>query len=358
MKRTKPTKYSFCHSSFVYNNIQNYRSKALVIDTRDSQSFNNQYIQNSINLNKDRVQSHLQIDFDTKDLSQVTMEELIQVFNEEEYARFSERKRKFVMLIVSETTFLCDFIQQCKELSSVCEKSECFEINESTFDDTLRAQFDRIKNDDSVSFGLQLFQLLQKDKVRELHILVDGSSHFFTRYPFMNMGLCLNLSHAVDDSDCEHRIETLHDLPHDILDGKLFLGTFNHARQFGVLKNLKISHVINAAQECHNVHEDKGITYMKVWVRDETSDCLTGYFQKAYEFISEVVHQEKEGGVLVHCALGKSRSASLVIMYIMKKFNWCFNRALEYVKSRRAIISPYDGFVNELKDLEKRQLEF
>jgi len=262
------------------------------------------------------------------------------------------------MLIVSESTFLSDFIQQSKDLVQVDHTKECFEINESAFDDTLRAQFERIKSEDSISFGLQLFQLLQKDKVRELHVLVDGASDFFSRYPYMNMGLCLNLQQAANDCGNDDRIEALHDLPHDILEGKLFLGSFNHARQFGVLKNLKISHVINAAQECHNVHEDKGITYFKIWVRDETSDCLSGHFQKAYEFISEVIHQQKEGGVLVHCALGKSRSATLVIMYIMKKFSWDFNKALDYVKSRRAIISPYDGFVNELKELEKRQLQF
>jgi len=357
MKRDRPTKYSFAHSSFVYNNIQNYRSKALIIDTRDTPSYSNQYIQNSINLDKNRVQSYLQIDFDKKDFSQATLEDLAGVLDENESSKFAERKRKFCMMIISENAFMTDFIQGCKELKKADETFECFEVSEGCFDDTLRAQFERIKQEDSVSFGLQLFQLLQKDKVRELHILVDGASEFFIRYPYMNMGL-FNMSPVIDDSESECKIDALHDLPNDILGGKLFLGTFNHARQLGILKNLKISHVINAAHECHNVHEDKGITYHKIWVRDESSDNLTDHFQKAFEFISEVVEQVKEGGVLVHCALGKSRSASIVIMYIMKKFGWDLTKAMEYVKSRRAIVSPYEGFVNELKELEKRQLEF
>lgn len=39
--------------------------------------------------------------------------------------------------------------------------------------------------------------------------------------------------------------------------------------------------------------------------------------------------------VLVHCAMGRSRSASCVIMYIMKKFGVRFDDVFEFVKSRR-----------------------
>ena len=48
--------------------------------------------------------------------------------------------------------------------------------------------------------------------------------------------------------------------------------------------------------------------------------------------------------VFVHCAMGMSRSATCVIMYIMKRFNIPFDEAFEVVKLRREKIDPNDGF--------------
>jgi protein-tyrosine phosphatase len=42
--------------------------------------------------------------------------------------------------------------------------------------------------------------------------------------------------------------------------------------------------------------------------------------------------------------MGVSRSASCVIMYIMKKFRVGYEDALEFVKSKRQIVEPNEGF--------------
>jgi len=53
------------------------------------------------------------------------------------------------------------------------------------------------------------------------------------------------------------------------------------------------------------------------------------------------------GSVLVHCAQGKSRSASVVIAYMMRKHNWQFSDALQYVKQKRPVVST--KFETQLK---------
>jgi len=58
------------------------------------------------------------------------------------------------------------------------------------------------------------------------------------------------------------------------------------------------------------------------------------------------------GSVLVHCAAGKSRSASLVIAYLMREFKWKYEEAFNYVKSKRSIVQPNPGFVKLLKNCE------
>jgi protein-tyrosine phosphatase len=44
--------------------------------------------------------------------------------------------------------------------------------------------------------------------------------------------------------------------------------------------------------------------------------------------------------VLVHCYAGVSRSASVCIAYLMKKFNWSLEKSLWFIKSKRRFVNP------------------
>jgi len=58
----------------------------------------------------------------------------------------------------------------------------------------------------------------------------------------------------------------------------------------------------------------------------------------------------KGGDVLVHCAQGKSRSGSVVVAYCMVKFDTLsFDQVFAYVKSKRAMTEPNEGFMAQLK---------
>ena len=51
-------------------------------------------------------------------------------------------------------------------------------------------------------------------------------------------------------------------------------------------------------------------------------------------------------------AAGVSRSASLVIAYLMKENNWKYEESFKFVKSKRSKIFPNLGFTNQLKCYE------
>ena len=53
--------------------------------------------------------------------------------------------------------------------------------------------------------------------------------------------------------------------------------------------------------------------------------------------------------MLVHCKMGVSRSASVVIAYAMKAYNWDFKEAFEYVKQKRNCIKPNSSFITQLE---------
>ncbi|XP_044754130.1 dual specificity protein phosphatase 19-like [Coccinella septempunctata] len=54
--------------------------------------------------------------------------------------------------------------------------------------------------------------------------------------------------------------------------------------------------------------------------------------------------------ILVHCNAGISRSASVVIGYLMLEYNYSFDNAYEHVRSARPVIRPNDGFMKQLKN--------
>lgn len=58
------------------------------------------------------------------------------------------------------------------------------------------------------------------------------------------------------------------------------------------------------------------------------------------------------GKVLVHCAMGLSRSATLVLAYLMIHENMKLEDAIEAISANRNI-SPNEGFLEQLRQLDK-----
>ena len=57
--------------------------------------------------------------------------------------------------------------------------------------------------------------------------------------------------------------------------------------------------------------------------------------------------------ILIHCMVGMSRSAAVVIYYIMRKYNIkSFDKVYQKVKSKRSIVNPNSGFKDILKRFE------
>ena len=79
---------------------------------------------------------------------------------------------------------------------------------------------------------------------------------------------------------------------------------------------------------------------------DEKTDLLK-HWDDTYKYISKA---KTEGSkVLVHCKMGISRSASVVIAYAMKAYNWDFKTALQHVREKRSCIKPNTSFLSQLE---------
>lgn len=75
------------------------------------------------------------------------------------------------------------------------------------------------------------------------------------------------------------------------------------------------------------------------WIdlEDEEDCSIYPFLDEAHSYIKTML---KEHNVLVHCMVGMSRSASLVIAYLMKEYKLSFKEAKKQTKSKRKIIQP------------------
>ncbi|EFA83028.1 putative protein tyrosine phosphatase [Heterostelium album PN500] len=88
--------------------------------------------------------------------------------------------------------------------------------------------------------------------------------------------------------------------------------------------------------------------YYRADLEDNFRADIVKHFQPVIDFINDC--KRKNGRVLVHCAMGVSRSTTAVIAYLIKELGYTYDDARKYVKERRGIIQPNFGFSKALKE--------
>mmetsp|Transcript_19249 Transcript_19249/g.29521 ORF Transcript_19249/g.29521 Transcript_19249/m.29521 type:complete len:220 (-) Transcript_19249:72-731(-) len=174
------------------------------------------------------------------------------------------------------------------------------------------------------------------------------------------------------------------------------------------MRNLRINRVVNVTDTIENVFEKDNIRYLKIEIDDREGVDIIEEFEKFYKFISRkasdenprprdqtvadkdrIVWQERtidfdfkkkkivkigfkdekqqelddienkakrknlHRKIFVHCQMGRSRSCSLVTMYIMYKFKMSADDAFNFVQSRRIVVDPNKGFRHALERFEE-----
>lgn len=141
-------------------------------------------------------------------------------------------------------------------------------------------------------------------------------------------------------------------IPDEIIPGLLYLGSINSACHELTLESCRIRHILICSSFLPAFHEDTKSSTQYVYHRlplcDSTDEDLVRYLPQACQFIDNCVAQNEP--VLVHCAAGVSRSASVCIAYIMKVKDMSYDQAFEYIRQRRNCISPNSKFVEDLSN--------
>ena len=148
--------------------------------------------------------------------------------------------------------------------------------------------------------------------------------------------------------DDEYDIYNYKDL--NEIEDKLWLGNSFAAGNINDLKEKGITKILTVMNGPPKKY-DEGFNHKTIEIMDINFQNIIQYFGECLNFIKG---DEK---ILVHCAAGASRSATIVIAYLMWKNKMNFNDALQFVKNKRPIIWPNAGFKEQLKMFEKLLIE-
>ncbi|XP_031695116.1 LOW QUALITY PROTEIN: dual specificity protein phosphatase 13 [Anarrhichthys ocellatus] len=155
--------------------------------------------------------------------------------------------------------------------------------------------------------------------------------------------------------------EVLHSAPRscrhrDEVWPNLYLGDMVMSHDRLGLWQLGITHVLNAAHGklcCKGSDGFYGTTvrYYGVPANDLPTFDLSPFFHPAAEFIHQAL--TSGGKVFVHCAVGVSRSAALVLAYLMIHHQLSLLSSTRCVQQKRWIF-PNRGFLGQLIALDRR----
>ncbi|MEO0236820.1 MAG: dual specificity protein phosphatase [candidate division WOR-3 bacterium] len=130
---------------------------------------------------------------------------------------------------------------------------------------------------------------------------------------------------------------------------EIFLGQSRTTEYVEILRNLGITHIVSIGQSPHpNTLTANFARFILYDIKDENTENILYYFPSIFHFMRQAI---REGGkIYVHCVMGISRSATIVIAFL--RANGYFDSlqdAYNYVKNRRPWINPNEGFKTQLR---------
>jgi len=134
-------------------------------------------------------------------------------------------------------------------------------------------------------------------------------------------------------------------------DNKIYLGPKSAASKeaIGALQNADIVGICNCTARGPRFHT--GIfKYSQVNVHDNSAADILRYLEGASLFLHSML---QKGSVLVHCDYGVSRSATVVIAYLMRYHGMTRDEAYVLIKTRRPKVIPNQGFWDQLATYEQ-----
>ncbi|KAJ0408602.1 hypothetical protein P43SY_008949 [Pythium insidiosum] len=131
---------------------------------------------------------------------------------------------------------------------------------------------------------------------------------------------------------------------------RVFVGSVHAAFHLDALKERQITHVLNLAG--HYATFPDAFTYLSMHLRDKEDANLLSCLPAALIFVEAALRDPHSGGVLIHCAGGRSRSPAVAVAYLMIHDLVSFDTAYTRMRALRPVVGLNAGFEAQLRSLE------
>ncbi|CDW83258.1 mapk phosphatase 2 [Stylonychia lemnae] len=390
----------------IVNQVQNLQGKVLILDTRSQFQFHLSHFENAINFPVNLCNDEFFTKWDPKNISDNIIK------NKVKKELFEARRRMYVFIIASQN----DITHYLEKLPKMFDPQSLENYINKYIENK-----DVIENLVSIRNALLLFKALKNERIREMNLCINGFNTFKQKYPhfckFRTQFLYPKKQFIIIAKILLYSfIATTY--PSEILEKRLYLGDHIHA--FNLLQiylaeidieylkiniedtssvPIKLSFPVafqfldQAFNECKLLTRDKSkrnnalvdnsvLTSKELRERSGSiinstalltpiqADFLNNKMKRVPKHEELVAHKidkqidlfnrlsYNQNVVLVHCAMGVSRSASCVIMYIMKMFKLGFEDTLEFTRAKRHVVDPNQGFVQQLIEFEDMGMQF
>ena len=149
-----------------------------------------------------------------------------------------------------------------------------------------------------------------------------------------------------------------HHVPADRIVDHLFLGPERAAVSAEYLAAEGIGRVLVISDTSRAYfRDDPRVEYLIIELDDAPGESLLDVLPRAMAFMQPAPPRPGSFGpnCLVHCVSGMSRSAALIIAYVMRTQGRGYEEALALVRARRPVVCPNPGFARQLRSLEPIQ---
>jgi protein-tyrosine phosphatase len=131
----------------------------------------------------------------------------------------------------------------------------------------------------------------------------------------------------------------------------LYLGSGKDAQDKEALQEAGVTVILNATAEWKTSHHHD-FTHHRIDLSDNIRQSLSVALETACKIIKEAHSSSPPAKVLVHCVMGRSRSASIVMAYLVLHENMTLKEAFELTHKARPIVRPNSRFLSDLIEWE------
>ena len=135
----------------------------------------------------------------------------------------------------------------------------------------------------------------------------------------------------IPNQECKSVIDNIID--------NIYLGNFQSHSSFE-------GSIINLSDYDYTINDKYKLLRINISDSRDANENIAHYFTKCIDFIET----NKDDNILIHCNEGVSRSVTIVLAILIKKYNYDLKNAIEYVKSKRTHpTAPKRHFLKQLK---------